>query len=113
MQIKTHTDVCPAMENITYCFRNGEIVSFQDNFRYLGNVQFTVYFDFKTTTANAVIFDPKMFVISYCPIYTFYPSLNLDKIVIFRSFQQNAEEIYDLSHFRQEHEPFFDRITFQ
>ena len=54
-----------------------------------------------------------MFVISYCQIYTFYPSLNLDKIVIFRSFQQSAEEMFDLSHFRREYEPFFDKITFQ
>ena len=54
-----------------------------------------------------------MFVISYCQIYTFYPSLNLDKIVIFRSFQQSAEEMFDLSHFRREYKPFFDKITFQ
>ena len=39
-------------------------------------------------------------------------SLNLDKIVNFRSFQQTAEEIYDLSHFRQEHIPFFNKTTF-
>ena len=30
----------------------------------------------------------------------------------FRSFQQTAEEIYDLSHFRQEHVAFFDRTAF-
>ena len=53
-----------------------------------------------------------MFVVSYCQIYSFHPNLNLEKIVIFRSFQQSAEEIYDLSHFRQEHVAFFDRTTF-
>ena len=36
----------------------------------------------------------------------------VDKIVILRSFQQSAEEIYDSSHFRQEHIPFFDKVTF-
>ena len=55
----------------------------------------------------------KMFVISYCQIYAFHPSLNLDKIVIFRSFQQKADEIYSLDDFRNEHIPFFDRVTFQ
>ena len=54
-----------------------------------------------------------MFVISYCQVYTFYPSLNLDKIVISRSFQQKAEEIFDLSHFKRKHVPYFDTITFQ
>ena len=53
-----------------------------------------------------------MFVVSYCQIYSFHPSLNLEKIVIFRSFQQNAEEIYDLSHFRQGQVAFFDRTGF-
>ena len=53
-----------------------------------------------------------MFVVSYCQIYSFPLSLNLDKIVISRSFQQSPEESYDLNHFNQKHVPFFDRITF-
>ena len=53
-----------------------------------------------------------MFVVSYRQIYSFHPSLNLNKIVIFQSFQQTAEEIYDLSHFKQEHVPFFNKTTF-
>ena len=53
-----------------------------------------------------------MFFLSYCQIYSFRPSLNLEKIVIYRSFQQSAEEIYDLNHFRQQHVAFFDRATF-
>ena len=74
---------------------------------------FTVYFDFETTTGSSVFFFyPKMYVISYCQIYSFYPPLNLDKVVIFRSFQQAAKEIYDLSHFKQEHVPFFNKTTF-
>ena len=54
--------------------------------------------------------DPKMYVISYCQIYSFHPSLY--KIVIFKSFQQQPNEIYDMSHFKKEHEPFFDKTTF-
>ena len=53
-----------------------------------------------------------MFAVSYFQIYSSHPSLNLEKILIFRSFQQSAEEIYDLSHFRQEHVAFFGRTTF-
>ena len=54
-----------------------------------------------------------MFVVSYCQIYSFHPSLNLEKLVIYRSFQQSAEEMYDLNYFRQEHVEFFDRTFFQ
>ena len=43
---------------------------------------------------------------------SYHPSLGLDKIVIFRSFQQTPEQIYDLSHFKNEHAAFFDKTTF-
>ena len=75
------------------------MISFQDNFKYLEDVPFTVYFDFETTKGDSIFHDPKMFVISYYQIYAFHPSLNLNKIVIFRSFQQKADETYNLDHF--------------
>ena len=49
---------------------------------------------------------------SYCQIYPFHTSLGLDKVVGFRSFQQTTEQIYDLSHFKNEHAAFFDKTTF-
>ena len=71
---------------------------------------FSVYFDFERTTGKAVFFHSKMFVISYCVKFTFNRTLNFDKIVIFRSFQQSINELYDISHFKNEHVPFFDRV---
>ena len=93
-------------------FGNGQIINFQDNFKYLGDVLFTVYFDFEIATGDSAFFDSKMFAVSYCQIYSFHPSLNLNKIVIYWSFQQTTYEIYDLSHFKQEHIPFFNKTTF-
>ena len=110
--MKKHLEVCAAKTGITYFFDNGNIISFQDSFRYQGDLLFTVYFDFKTTTGDSVFFDSKMCVVSYCQICTFHPSLNLDKIVIFRSFQQNAEEVYDFRHLKKKHVPFFNKTTF-
>ena len=110
---KKHMFICAAMEGITYAFDNGQIKNFKDNFRYMGDAPFTVYFDFETATGSSVFFlDTKLYVISYCQIYSFHPSLNLDKVVIFRSFQQAVEEIYHLNHFKQEHIPFFNKATF-
>ena len=88
------------------------MISFQDNFKYLGDVPFTVYFDSETTKGDSIFHDPKMFVISYYQIYAFHPSLNLNKIVIFRSFQQKADETYNLDHFWEEHISHFDGVTF-
>ena len=107
-----HTKRWTSREGIVYSFENDKIISFQDNFRQMRDVPFTFYFDFETTTGNDIFKDPKMFVISYCQICSFHCALNLDKIVIFRSFQQSVEEMYDSRHFRQEHVPFFDKVTF-
>ena len=107
-----HVKRCSSIEGIIYSFDNNKIISFQDNFGHLGDVPFTVYFDFETTIGDNIFQDPKMFVISYCQIYVFHPALNLDKIVIFRSFQQSAEEIYKLNHFWQEHILCLNRVTF-
>ena len=55
-----HTKTCAAKEGIIYSFDNGDIISFQYNFKYLGNASFTVYFDFETTTGENAFFNPKM-----------------------------------------------------
>lgn len=53
-----------------------------------------------------------MYVISYCHFYLYHSTLNLDKIAAFRSFQQTPDDIYEPSHFKRKHEPFFHRTTF-
>ena len=78
--MKHHIKICAAQEGITYCFNNGDIISFQDNFKYLDDVPFTVYFHFETTTGDTVFFDPKIFVVSYCQTKSFHPSLNLENL---------------------------------
>ena len=54
-----HTKICFVREGITYNFDKGDIISFQDTFKYMGNVPYTVYFDFETTNGNAGFFGPK------------------------------------------------------
>ena len=66
--MKNHMTVCAGKEGIIYVFDNGQIVNFQDNFKFLGDIPFTVYFDFETTTSNSAFSDPKMYVIRYCQI---------------------------------------------
>lgn len=77
----------------------------------MGDLPFSVYFDIETTTGNAVFFDSKMYVVGYCMVVSFNKSLNFDKMVIYRSYQKTADEVYDISHFKQEHVPFFDQVT--
>ena len=105
-----HLQKCMSIEEIIYKFENNKIISFQDNFKYLGDVAFTVYFDFETT--RDVFHDLKMFVINYRQIHAFHLSLNLDKIFIFRSFRQKADEIYSLDHFRNDTSHFLIELLF-
>ena len=57
--MKKHLQVCAAKEGITYSFDNGQIIAFQDNFRYLDDVPFTVYFDFEANPGNSVFLTQK------------------------------------------------------
>ena len=54
--MKKHLPICAAREGITYVFDKGQITTFQIKFKYLGNVPFTVYFDFETTTTGGSVF---------------------------------------------------------
>lgn len=67
--MEKYKKVCAVKEGIVYTFENGKIISFQDNFKYLGDVSFTVYFDFKTTTGDVVFLGPKMFVVSLSDLF--------------------------------------------
>ena len=57
--MEKHKKVCAAKEGIIYTFDNGKKISFQDNFKFLGDVPFIVYFDFETTAGDFVFCDPK------------------------------------------------------
>ena len=48
--------VCSARERITYDFDNCQILNYQDNFKYLGDLPFTVYFDFETIPSGSSVF---------------------------------------------------------
>ena len=51
-----HISVCAAKEGITYYFDNATIIDYKDNYKYMCDVPFTVYFDFETTAGNAGFF---------------------------------------------------------
>ena len=56
LNMKKHLWICAGRESITYSFDNGQIITFQHNFKYLRYVPFTVYFDFEATTGDSSFF---------------------------------------------------------
>ena len=90
---------CPGKAGFTYSFDNGKIIDYQDHYKNLGDLPFSIYYDFETITGSVVFFDGKMYVVSYFAIVTFYPELKIHRLVIFRSYDQNLYAMNSLSHF--------------
>ena len=64
----------------------------------MGDVPFSVYYDFETTTSG-VFFDAKMYVVSYCLVVAFHPDLNFPRPCIHRSYDLSQDKLTSLSHF--------------
>ena len=96
-----HINNCSQAAGISYKFENKSIVSFEDKYMFLGDLPFVVYLDFETTTGSNLFLDRKMYVISYCLIFAFHPKVKIDRIVVYRNFQQNQEEIFDFKSFER------------
>ena len=86
---KRHIESCLDVPGVIYNLNTKTLTSFQDNFNSKGDLPFVLYYDFETTAPTDNIFDPepkKMFVVSYVLIVAFHPALNLDRIIIQRSY---------------------------
>ena len=106
--MQKHLSLCSGKAGFTYSFDNGKILDYQDHYKNLGNLPFSIYFDFETTTGSVVFFDAKMYVVSYCIIAAFHPELNIPRLVIYRSYDQNPNELTSLTHFQALEYNFFN-----
>ena len=107
-KMKKHLSCCSGKAGFTFSFDNGKIIDHQDHHRNLGDIPFSVYYDFETTTGIVVFFDAKMYVVSYCMVAAFYPELNIPRLVIFRSYDQSQRGLISLTHFQVLQYNFFD-----
>ena len=106
-KIEKHFSCCASKAGFTFSFDNGKIMYYQDHYKNLDDLPFTVYYDFETTTGSVVFFDAKMFVVSYCMIVAFHPELKIPRLVIFRSYDQNPNALVSLTHFQDLQYDFF------
>ena len=106
-----HSKNCSGIPGIVYNFNNQNLISYQDNFNAKGDVPFVVYFEFENTSPTFNFGDPeqnKMFVVSYVMIVAFHPKLDLDRIIIQRSFAHSIEQLTTLDYFTREQLSFVD-----
>ena len=72
---------------------------------------YVFYFDFETTAPTDNFFDPeerKMFVVSYVLIVAFHPTLNLNRIIIQRSYAHSLKELATLNYLSEDKTKFID-----
>ena len=81
------------------------IVTFQGNLKYRGDVPFCVYADFETTAPTADYLNPEnkaMFAVSYSLIFVWHPKLSLPKQMVVRGFNHTLEELSNMSYLTSE-----------
>ena len=54
--MKEHLPVCSAKEGLMFSFDNSQIIDYRDSYKYMGDLPFSIYFDFETTTEDAIFF---------------------------------------------------------
>ena len=75
-----HLVTCSFMPGIVYKFENQHTTTFEDNFRFMGDLPFAIYFDLETTCGKKEFYNieksnNKMYPVSYCFVVAFHPSL--------------------------------------
>ena len=98
-KMEEHILCCSGKAGINYSFDNGKLINYQDNFSEIGDLPFSIYYDFETTIGSCIFYNAKMHVVSYCITAAFHPDLNLPHIVIYRFYDQTKEELESSSHF--------------
>ena len=101
-----HLSVCSGKPGIVYNFCIQNLVSFEDNFGSKGDLPFSIYFDFETTSPTDANWvnpeEKKIIVMYYVIVVAFHLSLNLDRILIQRSYCHPQTEMISINYLTRE-----------
>ena len=56
---KRHMEICAGIPGIVYNFNYQNLVTFEENLKYKGDLPMVVYFDYKTTSTTNNCLDPE------------------------------------------------------
>ena len=101
-----HLKICSGKPGVVYNFCSQTLTSFEDNYSAIGDVPFSIYFDFETTSpTDSEWLDPedkKMFVMSYVIIVAFHPHFDFDRILVQRRFCHSKEQLTSVNYLTRE-----------
>ena len=108
---KKHINICTGIPGIVYNFNNQNLVTYEDNLKYKGDIPMTIYFDFETTVPTDSCYDPEqkeMFVISYIMMLCFHPRLDFPKIIVERSYGRDVQKLNSIDYLTPEQMSFIN-----
>ena len=103
--LERNLEICGRIPAIIYKFENQNIQIFFDNTKYMGDLPFAIFFDFKTTSDKKICNfeeDFSFYPVSYSFVVAFYPCLNMEKIFAVQSFNQSFESLVDVTYLSKE-----------
>lgn len=69
-------------------------MTFEENLKYKGDIPLAAYIDFETRAPTDECLDPenrKMFAVYYVIIFAFHSELDIDRVIMERSFDHSRE----------------------
>lgn len=109
-----HIQNCTGIPGILYNIDTQNLIAFENNLKYKGDLTFVAYYDFETTDPTDLYLDPKnveMYDTSYVNIFDFHLDLQLDKIIIKRSFAHDLSKLANLGYLNRDVLSFVDSVT--
>ena len=109
-----HLQNCTWRPGFVYNFNTRSLLTFEDNLKYKCDVPLTVYIDFETTAPTDDCPDPensKMYAVSYVIIFAFHPDLQLNYVIVERSFDHSREQLCSLNYLTSEQLKFKNLTT--
>ena len=84
-----------------YSFNTQSLLTFEESLKCRGDIPLVAYISFETTAPTDECLDPKnrkMFAVSYVIIFAFHPDLDIDHVIIERSFGHSREKLTSLNY---------------
>ena len=109
-----HIENCAGHPGIIFNFITHNVITFEDDLKYKGDIPLVAYIDFETTAPTDDSLDPqskKMYAAPYVIIFAFHPKLKLCRVIIERSFRYSEKELTSLNYLTREQLSFKDNKT--
>ena len=87
-------------------------MNFEDNIGNKGDLPLGAYINFETTAPEENFLIPgqkKMFVVSYTLIFDFHPKLNLNRVIVQRSFDNSLSKLATVDYLTEDQLKFVDK----